>query len=70
MSEPYRIHIEALNLRLKGYDQAAVVALARDLPAALARRLGGSTTSPPRTLAEAAAAEVASQIRGHMNGEG
>ena len=70
MNEPHRVHIEALNLRLKNHDQTAATALVRDLPTAFARRLEGSGKTVPGNLAEEVAEEVASRIRSHMKGEG
>ena len=70
MSESRRFHLETLNLRLKGYDQASAAVLARDLPAALAREFDGTGATAPRTLAEEVAVEIASQLRSHRDGEG
>jgi hypothetical protein len=67
---PRRIHLEALNIRLTGHDAETAAALARDLPAALARQFDGAGAQTPKNPAEEIAQQVAQELRGHMGGEG
>lgn len=67
---PRRIHLEALNIRLTGHSAETAAALARDLPAALARQFGGAGVQAPNDLTEEIARQVAHELRGHLDREG